>query len=111
MLFVLSTLILNSLNHLCLQWYTQQFFYDLSINKNFEVLLMAVSFLNLCSMALEYYRMPCITESIINVLNVAFTTFFTLEAMVKIIGLRKSYFTDMWCLFHFFVAILSVLSK
>lgn len=72
---------------------------------------MTVAFVNLCTMAMEEYRMSCMTEIAVNILNIAFVTFFTLEAVIKIIGLRTSYFKDVWCLFNFCVAILSTLSK
>lgn len=103
--------VLSELNVIWLQFYIQQFFYDMSVSKSFELLLMAVAFLNLCTMAFNYYRKECLAETVLDILNIAFITFFALEAVIKIIGLRMSYFKDSWCLFNFFVVIISALGK
>ncbi|KAK7496846.1 hypothetical protein BaRGS_00011826, partial [Batillaria attramentaria] len=93
------------------KWYAQQMFYELALSNRFELMLMGVVFLNLCIMASEYYNMSCYRRQILDVANVAFTTFFLLEALTKIIGLRTAYFTMPWHLYDFFVALISLLCK
>lgn len=41
--------------------------------------------------------------------NIFFTTIFTLEAIVKILGYRKYYFKDPWNIFDFTLVIVSIL--
>lgn len=47
----------------------------------------------------------------LEVINIMFTTVFTLEAIVKIVGLRWHYFRRTWNVFDFIVVVLSIVGK
>ena len=51
-----------------------------------------------------------ITETL-DIVNVVFTTIFTLEATVKIIGLRWHYFRRIWNVFDLIIVILSIIGN
>ena len=44
----------------------------------------------------------------LDIINIVFTTIFTLEAIVKIIGLRWHYFRRAWNVFDFIIVLLSI---
>ncbi len=47
----------------------------------------------------------------LDIVNIIFTTIFTLEAVVKIIGLRWHYFRRAWNVFDFIIVVLSIIGK
>lgn len=67
--------------------------------------------LNMITMAIEHYKQTDIVTDILKIFNILFTVIFTLEAIVKIIGLRLHYFRIGWNVFDFIVVILSLLGK
>ncbi|XP_070174402.1 sodium channel protein 1 brain-like isoform X2 [Littorina saxatilis] len=87
----------------------QKIFYELSVSDRFELILMTVVFLNMIVMGAEYYKyvIPCAWREVMFMLEIAFSTFFTLEALLKIVGLRQHYFTVPWNVYDFTVAVFS----
>lgn len=61
------------------------------------------------SMGIEHYNQPHAIFFFLEVSNAFFTTVFSLEAIVKIIGLRHHYFTVPWNLFDFVLVLASIL--
>ncbi|KAJ8670425.1 hypothetical protein QAD02_001684 [Eretmocerus hayati] len=84
-------------------------FYDLSNSRRFEIAIFVLIFLNMLTMGIEHYGQPHAVFFILEVSNAFFTTVFSLEAIVKIIGLRHHYFTVPWNLFDFLLVLASIL--
>nr|XP_040580398.1 sodium channel protein 60E-like [Lepeophtheirus salmonis] len=83
-------------------------FYDISLSRRFEIAIFILIFLNMVSMGIEHYGQSRIVTFTLEICNALFTTIFSLEAIVKIIGLRFQYFTAGWNLFDFILVIASV---
>jgi hypothetical protein len=60
-------------------------------------------------MAVDHYNQTQMVTDVLAMLNILFVVIFTLEAIVKIIGLRWHYFTMPWNVFDFVVVVLSLL--
>jgi hypothetical protein len=54
---------------------------------------------------IEWYDMPSTVRIVTDILNYVFAGLFTLEAIIKIIALKKAYFKDGWNLFDFIIVI------
>lgn len=61
-------------------------FYDLANSRRFEIAIFVLIFLNMLSMGIEHYNQPHAVFFILEVSNAFFTTVFSLECIVKIIG-------------------------
>ena len=66
--------------------------------------------LNMLTMTLEHYDQHDTFEKTLSYLNGLFIVIFTLECMLKMIGLRQYYFKEPWNIFDFVVVIGSILS-
>ncbi|XP_066157194.1 sodium channel protein 60E isoform X3 [Euwallacea fornicatus] len=84
-------------------------FYDLSNSRRFEIAIFVLIFLNMLSMGIEHYGQPHAVFFVLEVSNAFFTTVFSLEAIVKMIGLRYHYFTVPWNVFDFLLVLASIL--
>lgn len=62
-------------------------------------------------MAVDHYNQTQMVADVLAMLNILFVVIFTLEAIVKIVGLRWHYFTMPWNVFDFVVVVLSLLGK
>ncbi len=62
-------------------------------------------------MGIEHYNQSDAVSQVLDIMNIIFTTVFTLEAMVKLIGLRWHYFRQAWNVFDFIIVILSILGE
>lgn len=87
----------------------QAVFYDVSVSSKFDLCIVIVIFLNMIAMAVDHYKMTDYVSNILDILNILFTTIFTLECVIKIIGLRHHYFRQPWNVFDFVVVVLSLL--
>ena len=94
-----------------LQAAIQAVFYDVAVSSKFDLCIVSVIFLNMIAMAVDHYKMTDYVSNILDILNILFTTVFTLESVVKIIGLRHHYFRQPWNVFDFVVVVLSLLGK
>ncbi|XP_075240737.1 sodium channel protein 1 brain-like isoform X3 [Convolutriloba macropyga] len=84
------------------------FFFDISTSTKFEISIAIVILCNMCTMAFDHYDMRDAWVYTLFCLNIMFTTIYTLEALVKIIGLRQQYFMYGWNLFDFFIVLVSI---
>ncbi|XP_046399749.1 sodium channel protein 60E-like isoform X2 [Ischnura elegans] len=84
-------------------------FYDLSNSRRFEIAIFVLIFLNMLTMGIEHYGQSHAIFFVLEVSNAFFTTVFSLEAIVKIMGLRYHYFTVPWNLFDFVLVLASIL--
>lgn len=89
----------------------QGVFYDIANSSKFELCIVIVIFLNMIQMAVDHYGQTQMVTDILDMLNILFVVIFTLEAIVKIVGLRWHYFTQPWNIFDFIVVIISLLGK
>ena len=67
--------------------------------------------LNMLTMAIEFEGMSEEYQEGLNYVNTAFLTIFTLECVIKMLGLRHYYFKEPWNVFDFVVVVVSLLSK
>ncbi|XP_041373843.1 sodium channel protein 1 brain-like [Gigantopelta aegis] len=86
----------------------QAFFFDIASSTKFELLIVLIIFLNMIVMAIDHYNESDYIVEILNILNVVFTSIFTLEAIIKLIGLRWHYFRQAWNVFDFIIVVLSI---
>jgi len=86
-----------------------KFFYDIAINKITEYVILALTFLNLVALAIDFEGAPLIYDDVASVLNNTTTGIFILEAIVKLIGLgHVGYFASGWNRFDFFIVVSAI---
>ena len=73
----------------------------------FEVGISAVIGVNTVVMAMSYWSMPAAYENALEICNLVFTCVFTVEAGLKLVVLRRRYFSDWWNRFDFFIVVSS----
>ncbi|XP_063432636.1 sodium channel protein 1 brain-like isoform X1 [Mytilus trossulus] len=87
----------------------QGVFYDVAVSTKFDLCIVVVIFMNMIVMGIEHYKQSEMVIDILQIMNIIFTTVFTLEAAIKITGLRFHYFRQPWNVFDFIVVVLSIL--
>ena len=70
-------------------------------SRSFENFIMACILLNTVVMAMIWFDEPEALPDVIEILNYVFMTIFTIEAIIKIIALKRHYFKDSWNIFDF----------
>ncbi|KAJ8309553.1 hypothetical protein KUTeg_014427 [Tegillarca granosa] len=83
--------------------------FDCVTDQKFDIGIMIIIMANMVSMALEHHNMSETMESALDWINLSFIVIFTLECILKIIGLRHYYFKIPWNIFDFVVVVLSIL--
>ncbi|CAG7722563.1 unnamed protein product [Allacma fusca] len=83
-------------------------FYDMSMSRKFEIAVLVMIFLNMVIMAFTTHNQRAIEGHILDGFNSFFTTVYALEAVVKIIGLRKFYFIVPWNIFDLVLVVASI---
>ncbi|XP_013413556.1 sodium channel protein 1 brain [Lingula anatina] len=86
----------------------QGFFFDVAMSNKFEMSIVVLIFVNMLLMTLEHYRQSALMTQVLEYFNIVFTTIFSLEALVKIIGMRWHYFRRVWNVFDFIIVVLSI---
>ncbi len=88
-----------------------KFFYEVSIHKWTEIVILALTFVNLLVLAIDFEGAPRIyEEKIAAAINNTTTIIFIIEAIVKLIGLSpKGYFESLWNRFDFFIVCASLI--
>ena len=81
------------------------------MSTKFELAIIVLIILNMIAMAFEHYGQPESYDDALDLLNIVFTTIFTLEALVKIMGLRWHYFRRAWNIYDFIICIVSIIGK
>ena len=72
---------------------------------------MLIIFLNMIVMAVDHYNESAYIAEILDIMNIVFTAVFTLEAVIKLVGLRWHYFRQAWNVFDFIIVVLSIVGK
>uniref|UniRef100_H2Y2S0 Sodium channel protein n=1 Tax=Ciona intestinalis TaxID=7719 RepID=H2Y2S0_CIOIN len=85
--------------------------YLFTTGDKFELGVMVITILNLLAMALEYEGMSPDYQSVIKNINYGFVVVFTLEIVIRIIAMGKSYFYVPWNVFDFLLILASVLGE
>ena len=85
--------------------------FDLTSNQAFDIGIMSIIMLNMVTMAMEHYKMTDMFTDVLYYVNLSFIIIFTVECLLKIIGLRWYYFKIPWNIFDFVVVVLSILGK
>ena len=78
-------------------------------SRHFENFIMVCIMLNTIVMGLLWFDEPEELPDTLEYFNYIFMTIFTIEAVIKIIALRKAYFSDSWNKFDFTIVILTLL--
>ena len=84
--------------------------YNLVNARSFELVVMFLILLNMLVMAIEHYDMDEKLQQVIDTLNRLFIVIFTLEVVLKFIGLRLYFFQAPWNIFDLVVIIVSILA-
>lgn len=82
--------------------------HKISSSQKFETLILTCILLNTCVLGAVHYNMSEEMEQILEQLNLGFLVIFSLEAIIKIIALRKNYFKDSWNRFDFIILSLAI---
>jgi len=72
---------------------------------------MLVILLNMATMSIEHYDEPQQLTDVLHYINTIFIAVFTLECLIKLVGLRWYYFRQPWNVFDFVVVIISILGN
>ncbi|XP_066269448.1 sodium channel protein 1 brain-like isoform X1 [Branchiostoma lanceolatum] len=83
--------------------------FDFALSKEMEIAVMGAIGLNMVAMAIEHYHQAEVVTHVLWVINLVFTALFTLEAIVKLIGMGNQYFRLPWNVFDFCIVVLSIL--
>ena len=94
-----------------MQFRLQLLFYNLSRNQKFDIFIMIFIMLNMVTMAIEFEGMSKEYTKGLEIVNIMFLTIFSLECIVKLLGLRLYYFKEPWNIFDFVVVVVSLLSE
>ena len=65
---------------------------------------------NTLVLAVHWYGMPETLSEIFEITNMVFMVVFALEAVMKIIAMKKQYFKDNWNVFDFVVVVSTLLA-
>lgn len=95
----------------CFQFAFQLFFFKLTKNQKFDVAIMVVILLNMFTMAIEHYDQTQTFAEAVGYVNTIFIVVFTMECIMKLLGLRLYYFKEPWNVFDFVVVVVSILSN
>ncbi|XP_041474173.1 voltage-dependent T-type calcium channel subunit alpha-1I-like isoform X5 [Lytechinus variegatus] len=88
---------------------TRMSVHNIVMSKYFDLVVAAIIFLNVITMALEFYMMPQVMIDVMTYLNYIFTAVFILEALLKIFALGiKRYFKDGWNQLDITIVLLSI---
>lgn len=74
----------------------RKFCIDIERNQKFENFILIAILLNTVVLASTYYTASTEFEAVLNGLNIFFMIIFILEAFIKIIALKKTYFQTRW---------------
>ena len=89
----------------------QRRLYNLVQSQTFEIVIMVAILLNTVTMTVQHYDQSTDFDTALLVINTFFTVVFLVEAILKLIGLRRAYFNDPWNVFDFIVVVISVAGK
>ena len=72
-------------------------------HKGFDLTIMIVILMNTFLMAFDWYMQPVSFNEPIEIINYIFMLVFTIEAILKILSMRRDYFKEAWNCFDFTV--------
>ena len=81
------------------------------MSTKFELAIVVLIVANMIAMAVEHYEQSEAYSQALDLMNIIFTTIFTLEAIVKIIGMRWHYFRRPWNVYDFIIVVVSIVGK
>lgn len=82
--------------------------FDLVTKQFFDIFIMVLICLNMVTMMVETDEQSMEKEFILYWINLVFIIIFTIECILKLIGLRQHYFSVGWNIFDIVVVILSI---
>ena len=85
--------------------------YDITTDQRFDIIIMIVIMLNMLTMTMEHYGQSETYTTVLYYINFTFIVVFTIECLMKLVGLRHYYFKIPWNVFDFVVVVLSILGK
>lgn len=86
----------------------RRFFFTIVTSSKYEIGMFFAILLNIVILALDYDDMSDIYSNLLDRFSDAFSFIFLVEFIIKIIALKKYYFSDNWNLFDFFIVIISL---
>lgn len=82
--------------------------FNVVTNSRFEISVFSIIGLNMVALSMEHYQMSPTWTSTLKLADIVFTSLFTFEAVLKLIGMRFHYFRDMFNVFDFIVILVSI---
>ena len=76
--------------------------------RHFDNFIMFCILANTLVMAMVWFDEPDGKEFVLEILNYVFSAIFTIEAIIKLIALKKVYFNDSWNIFDFTIVVLTL---
>uniref|UniRef100_A0A8C8SLJ1 Sodium channel protein n=1 Tax=Pelusios castaneus TaxID=367368 RepID=A0A8C8SLJ1_9SAUR len=86
----------------------QGLFFDIVTSQAFDVIVMCLICLNMITMMVETDDQSIRKTNILNKINMFFIAIFTAECVMKLLALRRFYFTSGWNIFDLSVVIMSL---
>ena len=80
----------------------------ITMNKYFDRFIMFCIIINTVVLALKWFDEPDYMPKVTEIANYVFMVIFTLEAIMKIIAMKKLYFKDSWNVFDFVIVTLTL---
>ena len=78
-------------------------------NPLFDGFILICIILNTIVLGINWFMMSQDIQSVLEIVNYTFMAIFTIEAIVKILAMRKDYFRDSWNVFDFTVVVLTAI--
>mmetsp|Transcript_2591 Transcript_2591/g.3694 ORF Transcript_2591/g.3694 Transcript_2591/m.3694 type:complete len:1759 (-) Transcript_2591:300-5576(-) len=83
----------------------RKFFFTIMNNPNFDNFTMGCILANSFVMAMQYFGQPDAYGLALEIINIIFALYFTLEAVIKLIAVKSRYFKDGWNIFDFIIVL------
>ena len=91
--------------------YSNNICYKIAESKYFEIFIIIWIIFNTAALAVNWYGRQDSVQNILDIWNYVFSGIFTIEAIIRIVGLGpKKYFTEKWNIFDFIIIIGSYIS-
>ena len=78
-------------------------------SRHFDNFIMSCIVFNTIFMTLSWFDEPDYLASVIEIINYTFAAIFTIEAIIKIIAMKGSYFSDSWNIFDFSIVMITAI--
>lgn len=82
--------------------------FSIGTSRPFEFFVLGCIILNIVALMVTHYNQGPEWNRVLDKVNIIFVLVFSIEALFKILGMGRDYFTDSWNIFDFAIVILSI---